>query len=156
MVIIDTDVILLAFAFHDDSRQVINTEFLNHVQEYPAGITVYNLMEILGQLSFNLSPKQLDAWQSWLIDAYQLTVVWPIHPDEMMSSILFKEEIMNRPFALMRSHRMPFLDALIIALAERTPSVDTFITWNARHFQNKTPLQVFTPEAYLAQLLPKP
>ncbi len=155
MVIIDTDVILLAFAFHDDPRQAVNTKFLVHAREHQAGITVYNLMEILGQLSFNLSPKQLDAWQSWLIDAYQLTVVWPVNPDEAMSSISFREEIMNRPFALMRSQRMPFLDALIITLAERTPNVDTFITWNARHYQNKTPLQVFTPKAYLSQSLPK-
>ena len=68
-----------------------------------AGITIYNLMEILGQMSFNLSPKQLDAWQSWLLDAYQLSVIWPINPDELMTSLSFKDEIMDRPFAMMRS-----------------------------------------------------
>lgn len=149
MVIIDTDVILLAFAFHDDQRQAVNTKFLDYVQENQAGITIYNLMEILGQLSFNLSSEQLDAWQSWLIDAYQLSVIWPINPDETMTSFSFKEEIMDRPFALMRSQRMPFLDALILNLAERTPGVKTFVTWNARHFHNKTSLNVYTPKNYL-------
>ena len=40
---------------------------------------------------------------------------------------------------------MAFLDALIIGLAERTPDVKAFVTWNARHFRDKTLLTVLTP-----------
>lgn len=61
MVAIDTDVILLAFAFHQDPRQPVNTAFLNRVQSAQPVITIFNLMEILGQLSFNLSPTRYDA-----------------------------------------------------------------------------------------------
>ena len=49
----------------------------------------------------------------------------------------------------MRTVKMPFMDALILNLAERTPGVTQFVTWNARHFQGKSTLDVLTPEAYL-------
>ncbi len=69
MVVVDTDVLLLAFAFQTDRRQATNTAFLSSVPKAGPAITIYNLMELLGQLSFNLSPGKLDNWQSWLIDA---------------------------------------------------------------------------------------
>ncbi|MCR4406963.1 MAG: hypothetical protein NUW24_08580 [Anaerolineae bacterium] len=40
------------------------------------------------------------------------------------------------------------MDALIITLAKRTPGVETFVTWNARHFRNKTSLIVLSPAEY--------
>jgi hypothetical protein len=151
VVAIDTDVMLLAFAYHQDKRQQANSQFLNVVQSIEPAITIYNLMEILGQLSFNLAPRQLDAWQSWLVEAYQLTVIWPLNPDDPADDFSFKNEIFTAPFARMRSFRMPFMDSLILNLAERTPNVDQLVTWNARHFQNKSTLAVLTPEEFLIQ-----
>jgi hypothetical protein len=120
------------------------------VQTAEPAITVYNLMELLGQLSFNLSPARLDAWPSWLVEAHQLTVIWPLDPDGM-SAISFRTEIVERPYARMRAHRMAFMDALVLGLAERTPGVEQFVTWNARHFKTKSTLPALTPEEYLTQ-----
>lgn len=138
MVVLDTDVLLLAFAFQRDARQAVNRAFLEQAQRESLAITIYNLMELLGQLSFNLSAEQLDAYPSWLLDAYQLTVIWPYPPEEPISFQRFQDEIFARPFARLRVVRMPFLDALILNLAERTPGVTHFVTWNARHFQGKS------------------
>lgn len=150
MVVIDTDVMLLAFTFHNDSRQTTNTEFLTQVQVADPAITVYNLMELLGQFSFNLTPARLDTWQSWLLDAYQLTVVWPAEADERIAaSVFFRSEVVERPLAKIRSRRMAYLDALVLDLAERTPEAHTFVTWNAKHFKGKSSLQVVTPTEYL-------
>jgi len=152
LVVIDTDVLLLAFAFHNDSRQAANTEFLTQVQTADPAITVYNLMELLGQFSFNLTPARLDTWQSWLLDAYQLTVIWPSEPDERISaSSFFRSEVIDRPLAKIRSQRMAFLDALVLGLAERTPEANNFVTWNAKHFKGKSSLKVLTPTEYLRQ-----
>ena len=112
MVIVDTDV-LLAFAFHQDSRQPINSAFLRQMQAVQPAITVYNLMEILGQLSFNLAPERLDEWQTRLVNAYQLIVIWPADPDSGTDAPSFHEEIFERPLARMRSFKMPFMDALM-------------------------------------------
>ncbi len=149
MVIIDTDVLLLAFAFHNDQRQETNARFLQEVQADSPAITIYTLMELLGKLSFNLSAEQLDAWPSWLLDAYRLTVIWPAQPDTPLSTATFRDEIFTRPFARMRAVNMPFMDSLILNLAERTPQAVCFVSWNARHFRDKSTLPVFTPAQYL-------
>ncbi len=151
MVVIDTDVLLLAFAYQRDSRQTYNTTFLQEIQTDVPAITIYNLMELLGQLSFNLAPQRLDNWSSWLVDAYRLTVIWPLNPDSTTNFTMFRDEIFMRPFARMRAVRVPFLDALILNLAEREPQVTSFVTWNAKHFRNKSTLMVLTPEEYLNQ-----
>jgi hypothetical protein len=149
MVIIDTDVLLLAFAFHSDQRQETNARFLQVVQTASPAITIYTLVELLGKLSFNLSAKQLDAWPSWLLDTYRLTIIWPVQPDAPMSQTTFRDEIFSRPLARMRAVNMPFMDSLILNLAERTAEAVCFVSWNARHFRDKSTLPVLTPAQYL-------
>jgi predicted nucleic acid-binding protein len=151
MIVLDTDVLLLAFAFQQDERQPVNRAFLQLVQADATAITVYTLMELLGQLSFNLAPERLSAWQSWLVDAYQLTVIWPVDPDAPISAFSFRREIVDLPFERMRAHRAAFMDALILGLAERAPGSEIFVTWNARHFRGKSALKVLTPQEYLEQ-----
>lgn len=150
MVVIDTDVFLIEFAFHRDDRYTVNFDFLSAVRGWKPAITFYNLMEILGQLSFNLSPRQLGEWRLWLQGAYGLTVLWPESGDQTAEAF-FQDEMYHRPFAKMQVQRMAFLDALVIGLAERTPEVESFVTWNARHFLAKTPLTVLTPPEFLAK-----
>ncbi len=152
MVLIDSDVLLLAFAFQQDERQAENATFLARAAEKNLAITVYNLMEILGKLSFNLSPARLDDWQSWLVDAFRLVVIWPETTADEDAESFFRDQIFDRPYAEFRTHRMAFMDALIIDLAERTPDIKYFVTWNARHFRSKTSLSVATPSEYLAQI----
>ena len=148
MVVIDTDVFLLEFAFHRDSRQEVNARFLTEVRDSAPAITIYNLMEILGQLSFNLAPERLAQWPLWLQTAYGLTVLWP-EPDEMDALAFFHWEVHETPLLRMQDKRMAFLDALIIDLAERVIGAETFVTWNARHFRDKSSLTVLTPVEYL-------
>ena len=97
MVIIDTDVLLLAFAFQRDERQRVNNLFLEQAKTASPATTIYNLMEFLGQLSFNLSQERLDAWTSWLVDAYQLAVVWPFVPGDTVDFRAFRDEIFFGP-----------------------------------------------------------
>ena len=78
-------------------------------------------------------------------------MIWPTDLDDI-SALSFRAEIFERPYARMRSHRMAFMDALVLNLAERTPGVEQFVTWNARHFKTKSSLQALTPEEYLAQI----
>ncbi|MBU4226518.1 MAG: hypothetical protein KKC71_11965 [Chloroflexi bacterium] len=151
MVVIDSDVLLLAFAFQNDSRQEINQKFLEFVQTAQSATTIYNVMEVLGQLSFNLSAERLDQWQSWLVDAYQLTVIWMADAEKEMEKESFRDELFDRPYQKMRDQRMSFMDALVLSLAERAPDVECFVTWNAKHFKGKTTLTVLTPEEYLAR-----
>ena len=151
MVVIDTDVLLMEFAFQRDPRAKVNHDFMAAVQtraDEPA-TTVYNLMELLGQLSFNLAPARLDAWPEWLQRAHSLSILWPEAPLESPAASFFQAEIFDRPFTRIRTHRMAFLDSLIVGVAEAGPDVRAFVTWNARHFKGKIRLPVLTPDEYL-------
>ncbi len=67
MVVIDSDVLVLAFSYPNDDRQKANQKFLEVVQTAQPATTIYNVMEVLGQLSFNLSAEYLADWQNWFI-----------------------------------------------------------------------------------------
>ena len=81
-----------------------------------------------------------------------MSLLAPVSLDDPIATMNFKQEIFDQPFAKMRAHRMAFMDALAINLAEQTSRVTTFVTWNARHFKGKSTLRVLTPTVYLAQL----
>jgi hypothetical protein len=52
----------------------------------------------------------------------------------------------------MQASRIAFADALVLQTAEDQPGTRALVTWNARHFKNKTWLPVATPVEYLASL----
>lgn len=150
MVVIDSDVLVLAFSYPNDDRQKANQKFLEVIQTAQPATTIYNVMEVLGQLSFNLSAEYLADWQNWFINAYNLNVIWDTNSKEQVDSETWREIIYERPFQKMQTVRMAFMDALILSTAEHTPDVEYFVTWNAKHFKDKTTLTVLTPEEYLA------
>ncbi len=150
MVAIDTDVLLVAFAFHRDPRQDANARFLAAVQARTPLATIYSVMELLGQLSFNLPAERLARWSSWLQDRYSLTVLYPQTGGEDAQTF-FQREMVAEPLDRMRRQPVPFLDALILGLIEQVTGVDALVTWNERHFRGKTTLAVLTPAEFLAQ-----
>jgi len=151
MVVIDSDVLVLAFSYPNDDRQNVNQKFLEVVKTAQPSTTIYNVMEVLGQLSFNLSAEQLDDWQNWLINAYNLNIIWDTDSKEKIDPESWREIIYERPFQKMQAVRMAFMDALILSSAEHAPDVECFVTWNAKHFKGKTSLTVLTPEEYLSR-----
>jgi hypothetical protein len=146
VIIIDSDVLLLAFAFSRDERQPVNRQFLSMTT--PRGATIYSVMEVLGKLSFNFSPSHLQQWPAWLQDTYQLNILYPLVDGQEAMSCL-RREFVESPLQSM-TQRMSYLDALILRLVAATPGVEMFVTWNARHFAGKSPVRVMTPAEVLA------
>jgi len=148
MVVIDTDVFVLAFAFHRDNRQAINSHFLEVVRTYEPAITIYSVMKLLGQLSFNLSAERLAQWRGWLQDNFALAVIYPATANRTADEF-FDSDLVKGPLQRMSRHPSPYLDSLILDLAEATENVRAFVTWNARHYQGRTSLRVMTPGEYV-------
>jgi hypothetical protein len=148
MVVIDTDVLMLAYAFHRDHRHTANAQFLSMAQARDPAATIYTVMELLGKLSFNLSAERLAQWPSWLQDRYGLSILYP-GTAGLDAERFFRREFIDRPFGRMQRYQMPFLDSLILNLAEEAPGVEVLVTWNARHYQGKSSLAVLTPAEYL-------
>lgn len=149
MVIIDTDIFILEFRFQRDRRYPANKRFLSTIKAAGGAVTIYSVMEFLGQLSFNVNPARLREWRSWLQDAYNLAIIWPVARDMDADSFIYSL-LFDQPFERMCRTPIPFVDSLILDLAEQLGEVEAFITWNARHFVGKTSLLVKTPEEYLA------
>jgi len=148
MVAIDTDVLVLAFAFQQDVRQADNTSFLETARTKTPVIAIYSVMELLGQLSFNLSAERLAQWPSWLQDHYSLTLLYPATAN-LAAEPFFQAEFIDQPFIRMQQRRMPYLDGLILSIVERVADIEAFVTWNARHYRGKTSLMVLTPAEYI-------
>jgi len=148
MVVIDTDIFLIELAFDRDTRFPTNSQFLYSVRTAGPAITIFNLMELLGSLSHHAPTGQLGNWRAWLEHPYRLTVLWP-EPKGLEARQYFEAIIYKEPLNRMQTHRIAFGDALMLNLAERTQEVHAIVTWNARHFRDKTSLPVMTPAEYL-------
>lgn len=150
MVIVDSDVFLIELRYPRDARYPVNAQFLNDLRGSAPAVAVYTLMEVLGQLSFNLSADRLVQWESWLQRRHNLTILRP-DPADLDAGSFFMREMYLRPLARMQANRMAFMDTLVLQIAEDAPDVRAFVTWNARHFRDKTQLPVLTPAEYLAR-----
>lgn len=150
MVALDTDVLVLAFAFHRDERHEANARFLELIRETSPVTTIYTVMELLGQLSFNLPAERLSQWPVWLQNRYRLTVAYP-STTGLDGETFFRREFVEAPLEKMQQERMPYLDTLILGLVERVDGITALVTWNARHFRGRTTLPVLTPVEFLMQ-----
>ena len=139
MVTIDSDVLLIDLRYPRDVRYEDNAQFLRDVRDSAPAIAIYTLMEVLGQLSFSLSADKLAGWETWLQRRHRLTILWPDAAGLEAGSFLARE-IYQRPLARMQANRMAFVDALVLQMAEDAPEAQAFVTWNARHFRDKTHL----------------
>ncbi len=155
MVVIDSDIFIIHYRHRRDDRSADNTHFLRAILGASPAITIYTLMEVLGQLSFNLSADVLARWPEWLQDAHGLNVLWP-QVGDMSADNFFVQQIYGLPFSRMLTHRIPFADALMLQVAEHVPQVRVIVTWNARHFKGKTSLPILTPAEYLAGATSQP
>ena len=121
-----------------------NKEFINKaVGSNLATTSVYNLMEICGILSFNLSSQQLYELYLYLPQRYNLQLDYKIHPKQRLptidqGSIL---EIMVK--------KASFGDSLIISATKDIPLLTCFVSWNARHFEQHLSIPAITPANFL-------
>jgi predicted nucleic acid-binding protein len=141
-VLIDTDVFILDLRYPRDSRYTQNKAFLERVEqgELVGWTTVYNLMEVCGILSFNLSSQSLQELFIGFASRFNVTVLFP--DDGRQGEVCFAPaEILD-----MMKRKLSFGDALVAQVAQRhRKHFGFFVTWNAAHFQDKLSLRVATP-----------
>jgi predicted nucleic-acid-binding protein len=143
MIFIDTDIFVIDKLFPNDKRYTTNEMFLNEAKE--KSTSIFNLFELLGIASFNLNEIELTKLFKGFGDAYDLEILYP--STAFIGVNEFMEVIFEKTFQKIKS-KMNFPDALILIVAEER-HCSKFITWNTKHFIDRTYLSVQTPKEFL-------
>ena len=148
MILIDTDIFVIDRRYSRDPKFQVNRRFLDYLRDkkFDRATTIFNLYELCGIMSFNLSKQQVQNLFMGFESIYGLKIIYPPLGNKT------PEEAFDRLLADTMGiilEKVAFLDALVISTAESAPNVDGLITWNAKHFLNKTRLAPQTPEDYL-------
>ena len=149
LILNDTNIFVIDLRYRRDTNFKVNQAFLSAVAQKSNGfITIVNLLEICGILSFNLNQDQLfDLW-TYFHDKYKITVL----PDPELQSV-FPGIKINRVFKIL-CKKASFGDALMISVAEKyLPFVSNMVTWDNEHFKDKFSGKVLTPAGYMSEFV---
>lgn len=146
LILVDTDILVIAARYPRDERSVANSKLLEHIRSRPGqfGISVFSKLEALGALSFGMNAVQFDRFFQEFERRFGMRVVHPLGLDAL-------HQVLEAAVTVMR-RRLAFGDVLILLTAEADSRIDTFVTWNPRHFVGKTTLRVLTPEELLVAM----
>jgi predicted nucleic acid-binding protein len=143
MILIDTDIFVIDKLFLNDNRYKVNETFLNEAEEKYTSI--FNLFELLGIASFNLNEIELMKLFKGFEEVYGLKILYP--STAFISVNEFVENLFEETFQKIKL-KMNFQDALILSVAEEH-HCSRFVTWNTKHFTDRTYLSVQTPKEFL-------
>ncbi len=141
MIFIDTDIFVIEKLFRNDERYAVTKELLGSDLNGKC-TSIYNLFELLGIVSFNVSTTELKKMLKGFSEVYRIKILFPSTAYE--SADAFLEHLFDNSF-LKISMKMNFMDALILEVAEEH-NCSKFVTWNVKHFEGRTDIPVKTPE----------
>ena len=144
MIFIDTDIFVIEKLFKNDDRYTATSEFLNRDSKEKC-TSIFNLFELIGIASFNLSTTDLKKLLKGFSEVYNIKILFPETSYE--SPDAFIEQLFANVFEKIIL-KMSFSDALVLSVAEEH-SCSKFVTWNLKHFEGRTDIPVKTPEEML-------
>jgi len=144
LIFIDTNVFLLDLRYTNDINYKPNKKFLDNIKINGGITSIINLLEVCGILSYNLNQQQLKELFYYFPQKYNLEIVPTSEPHSTLPEFYIRD-IMETIY-----QKSSFGDALIInAIKPHITKNSLFITWDARHFKNISPLKVITPVEFL-------
>lgn len=146
MIAIDSDLFAIFHLFKKDSRFETTRQFFHKVSERPKAITIFNLLELCGIVSTATGKEDATEIYHEYLSSTNVTILFPIFPatdaDDFWSTLISE--------CFLRIQKgMRLGDAAILWTLETNQEVDTFVTWNTKHFKDKTSLKILTPSEFL-------
>lgn len=144
-VFIDTDIFVRDLRYQRDVNIVANQHFLEKVRNRKIkGVTsVFNLLEVCGVLSFNLSQENLLKLYADFTKHYSVQILFPANPQvELHYDIakIFQSIVKKQSLG----------DAQIGYVVNRFASDLSYMaTWNVTHYEGKVVVPVRTPDQVL-------
>jgi len=144
---IDTDILVIDKLFPKDKRFKINQKLLHlfEVGELEGCTSIYNVFELLGIASFNLTESELRNLLEGFESSFNIRIIYPVITVDSANDFIAK--FFDNAFKKI-CLKMNFTDAVILQIAEENLCT-SFITWNTKHFKNRTFLEVQTPQDLL-------
>jgi len=147
VIVFDTDVLALHHFFITDPRHTLTSSFMEETRDAERGTTLYNLLELAGILSSAGKPDIARKMIETYATASDMTLLYPLlstnSPELFFAD--YTAELMDY-----MERGLRYGDAKILWVAEANEA-DTLVTWNTRHYQGKTHIEVLTPEDYRAR-----
>jgi predicted nucleic acid-binding protein len=138
---IDSDIFIRDLRYQRDANYHENAPFLSLIKakHYEGVTSIFNLLEVCGILSFNLSYQNLLQLYVGFRDHYGLEILFTGDPEDIISFSI------SEIFAVI-GKKLSFSDALIASVVEYYKgNLDAFVSWNAVHFKDRLGIKAVTP-----------
>jgi hypothetical protein len=96
MLLIDSDVFIIDRRYRKDPKYEVNKDFLDFVHEKEKYTTIFNLLEITGILSYNLSTSDIEEFYYAFANYYKINIIFPV--TNSLSAESFMSELTNDIF----------------------------------------------------------
>lgn len=139
---LDSDIFIRQLRYKRDVRFEANQKLLDRiVAGKMRGFTsVFNVLEVCGVLSFNLSPEELTDLYVDFPNRYRVKILASFNKEGCFDYDVFAlfEQIQKR---------QSLGDAETALTVQRfTRHLDAFVSWNAKHFEGKISIPAKTPD----------
>jgi hypothetical protein len=148
MILLDSDVLLIAHRYQNDRNFGVNAQALQQIksESIALAMTSQAFLEVVGVLSYNVPGANVPRLPHFLAGLYGL-LIFPDtqrHPDYAGCTVA---ELIAQ-----MSLQMSLPDAVqAVQIARYASHADCLLTWNARHFRGKIVIPTFTPLEWLNQ-----
>lgn len=142
MIAIDTDVLAVYHLFHNDPRYEATRKFFIKLNDQPKAITIFNILELCGILASANRVKDSKTVFDRYLEAEDSIILLPSLTGESIKDFwaTLVSECLSR---IQKGLRLG--DAAILWTLETNKDIDTFITWNTKHFKERTSIKILTP-----------
>lgn len=146
MIAIDTDVLAVYHLFHNDPRYEATKKLFIKLNDQPKAITIFNILELCGILASANRVKDSKTVFDRYLEAEDSIVLFPPLTGESAKNLwtTLVSECLSR---IQRGLRLG--DAVILWTLETNQDIDSFITWNTKHFKERTSIKIMTPAEFV-------
>lgn len=144
IVFIDTNIFLIDLRYTNDINFNKNRKFLDYTSTNGGVTSIINLLEVCGILSYNLNKQQLKELFYYFPEKYNLQIV-PTSETHLTLPEFYIQDIMETIY-----QKSSFGDAMVInAIKPHLTKNSFFLSWDAKHFRNISPVKAMTPTEFL-------
>lgn len=146
MIALDTDVLAIYHIFRNDQRYRATRAVFEKLGNQTKAITIFNLLEFCGILTTAARKEDSITVFHKYLAAEDTKILFPrfvaVEAKDFWATLV--SECLSR---IQKGIRLG--DAVILWTLETSDNIDTLITWNTKHFKEKTFINVLTPPEFL-------